>query len=182
MINLLLKRKIKEELKKNFRKKTFLNLKDIHTILILFDTENQGEVDVFIKHLKRAGKKVTAYGYKSKKDTVNYSGSSYKIIHYKKVSGWFNNQLNAIATEINRNHYHALFDLTIRENLALEFLYTQVDAPLKVGYKKNNWFSYDVSFSSLSTKEKHENAKVKELGKQIIHYLSTIQSSQDTKK
>ncbi|MDR0798591.1 MAG: hypothetical protein LBN18_02375 [Dysgonamonadaceae bacterium] len=170
----ILKSQIRKQLKNNSIEHRYLNMKDIGTILILFDTENYGEVDAFVKQLKRMGKKVTAYAFKEKKDTGDYSGSPFQIVTDKEAYDWFKNHLKTLAEEMKKTHQDALFDLTIRENLALEYLCANADASIKVGFKKNNYPLYDLSFSALNVKDNHENLKVRELGRQMIHYLSTI--------
>jgi hypothetical protein len=172
----MLKNKIRKRMKKKSGDKTFLNLKNIHTILILFDTENYGEVDIFIKQLKRMGKKVTAYAFKSKTDAHDYSETPYKVITHKEAYAWFDKKIEEMADEIKAIQHDALFDMTIRKNIALQFFYINADATIKVGYKKDNFFQYDLSFSALNVKDNHENLRVRELGKQMIHYLSTIKS------
>jgi hypothetical protein len=177
MVDLVLKRKIKKLLKTSSRQKQFLNMKEIHTILVLFDTVNYEEVDTFLKQMKRMGKKVIAYAYKSKKDENVYTEAPFRIINQHEVSGWFNFYPDQLAVEIAKKNYDALFDLTIRENVLLEFLHLNVNAQLTVGYKKNTWFPYDLSFSSLEVEDDRENLKIRELCKQILHYLSTIKSA-----
>jgi len=177
MYNFILKNRIKKLIKKEKRGKTFLNLKDIQTILILFDTEDYEAVDVFIEQLEQMGKTVTTYAYKNKKDEYDYSETPYKIITQKEASDLFDNKLEEVAEKLKEYHYDALFDLTIRKNTTLQFLLVNANATLKVGYKKGNLRLYDLTIKTLNTNKEQENSKIRELGKQIIHYLTTIQSS-----
>ena len=182
MYNFILKNRIKKLIKKEKRGKTFLNLKDIQTILILFDTVNYEEVDTFIEQLKQMGKSITCYAYKNKKDEYDYSETPYKIITQKEASDLFENKLEDVAEDLKKNHYDALFDLTIRKNTTLQFLLVNANATLKVGYKKGNLRLYDLTIKTLDTNKEQENSKIRELGKQIIHYLTTIQSSNDDER
>ena len=179
MYNLILKNRIKKLIKKEKREKIFLNLKDIHTILLLFDTENYEEVDVFIEQLEQMGKAVTTYAYKNKKDEYDYSETPYKIITQKEASDLFDNTLEEVANNLKKDHYDALFDLTIKKNTTLQFLLVNANATLKVGYKKGNLRFYDLTINTLNVSNSQENSKIRELEKQIIHYLTAIQSSND---
>jgi hypothetical protein len=178
MHNFLIKNKTKRILKKKGeRKKCFLNLKRIHNILILLDTEDYKEVDVFIKNLKRMGKKVTSYAYKNKSDIYDYSKTSHIIIDHKEVIKLFDSKLNKIAEEIKTVHYDALFDLTMDRNPAFEFLAACADATFKVGYKKDELPLYDFTISALKENNDHGNIRTREFGRQILHYLSTIKAA-----
>ena len=179
MYNLILKNRIKKLIKKEKREKAFLNLKNIQTILILFDTEDYEEVDTFIEQLEKMGKTITVYAYKNKKDEYDYSETPYKIITQKEASDLFDNKLDEIAEGLKENHYDALFDLTIRKNTTLQFLLVSAVAMLKVGYKKGDLHLYDLTINTLNVNNNQEKSKIRELGKQIIYYLTAIQSSND---
>jgi hypothetical protein len=179
MQKLFISRKIKKELKnREAQKKNFLTLKKIRNILVLLDTEDYEEADVFIDHLERMGKKVTSYAYKNKNDVYDYSETPYIIINYKDTSKWFENKLDKIANEIKKIHYDALFDLTVDRNPALEFLVASANATFKVGHKKGDGIRlYDFTISALKINKDNENLRTREFGKQILHYLSTIKAS-----
>jgi hypothetical protein len=174
MYNPIINNKLNKLVKKDARERIFLNMNDIYSIFVLFDTKDYEQVDNFIEQLESMGKHVTAYAYKDKKDKYDYSETSYKIINYKEVSGWFNRKVDTIADEIKKNRYDALFDLTIHKNIILEYLLVAANATLKVGYKKSNFQLYDFTISSLKMAKDQKRFKIRELGKQIIHYLSTI--------
>jgi hypothetical protein len=177
MHKFLIKNKIKKILKhKEERQKRFLNLKKIHSILILLDTEDYEEADVFIDHLERIGKKVTSYAYKNKNDRYDYSETPYIIIDYKETSKIFKKKLSEIAADIKRVHYDALFDLTIDNNPVVEFLVASSEATLKVGYKKSELPLYDFTIGAIKANNDHGNVRTREFGRQILHYLSTIKS------
>jgi hypothetical protein len=173
----LIKNKIKKILKhKEDRQKRFLNLKKIHTILILLDTEDYEEADVFIDHLERMGKKVTSYAYKNKNDEYDYSETPYIIIDYKKISKIFEKNLTEIAENIKKIRYDALFDLTVENNPVIEFLVASAEATFKVGYKKSELPLYDFTIGAINVSNEQGNVRAREFGRQILHYLSTIKS------
>jgi hypothetical protein len=175
MLKYILRKKIKKNLKKKSSKKCFLNLNAVHSILIFFDANTYEEVDFFAEKLKKIGKKITAYAYKSKHDKKDYTHSPYRIIKAEEVESLFNSKIDILATELAKQTFDAVIDLTLHENLFIEYLLAHSDAFIKTGLKKNNTFLYDLSIVNLPEMEK-ENLKVRELAKQIIYYLHTIRS------
>jgi hypothetical protein len=171
----ILKRKLKDYYKSHPRENCYLNLKDIHTILILFDTITYEEADTFAEKLKKLGKNITAYAYKNKKDIYSYSKSPYRIITTKEVDVLFDNKIEDIVREVEAQKFDAVIDLTIRRNLPLEYLLAHSDASLKAGLKKCDPSPYDLSITTLPEIER-ETLKVRELAKQIIYYLHSIRS------
>lgn len=177
MYKLILKKKAKDLFKKkDFREKTFLNMEDIHSILLFFDTANYEEADAIIEQLQKAGKEVNVYAYKDKNDEYDYSETPYHIISSKDALDWIDNKLDKISEQISAQHYDVLIDLTVKENVAFTLLTAHAQASMKVGYKKNDLPCYDFSISALSNEGETDNLKVQELGKLIIHYLTTIHS------
>jgi predicted MPP superfamily phosphohydrolase len=152
-------------------------LKDIHSILILFDTANYEEANVFVEKLKKLKKKVTVYAYKSGKDTQDYSKTPYRIVTSKEVDSLFGNKINEIAGELEEKKFNAVIDLTTQRNLPLEYLLAHAHASIKAGLKKNDFPQYDLAISTLPDIEK-DSLKVRELAKQIVFYLHTIRPLQ----
>jgi hypothetical protein len=179
MQSLFINTKIKKALRDGgVQKKNFLTLKKIRNILVLLDTEDYEEADIFIDHLERMGKKVTSYAYKNKNDVYDYSETPYIIIDYKDTGIWFENKLDKIADEIKQIHYDALFDLTLERNPAIEYLVASANATFKVGHKKRDDIRlYDFTISALRISKENESMRTREFGKQILHYLSTIKTN-----
>ncbi|MDR0834044.1 MAG: hypothetical protein LBN93_07695 [Candidatus Symbiothrix sp.] len=173
----LIKRALNKHYKRNVRDKRFLNLKDMQTILVLFDTKNTEEITVFINQLKQLKKKVTVYAYKDKDDETDYSRTNYRIITAKETDDLFQKKLREIVHELENEQFDAVIDLTIQRNLPLEYLLAHINATIKVGLKKNDFPQYDLSITTIPELEK-DSLKVRELAKQIIHYLQTIQESE----
>ena len=116
MYKFLLRRKIKKIIKRTEREKAYLNLKEIKTVLVLFDTENYGDAIHFVQQLKKMGKKIKAYAFKNKKDTNNYSKISYTIVTEKDMK---NESLIQISNSLNNEKFDLVVDLTLKENLSL---------------------------------------------------------------
>ena len=175
MYKYLLKVKLDRFYKNYSREKRFLNLKDIQSILILFDTADYEAVDGIVDNLEKLGKKITVYAYKGKKDEYDYSETPYHIITAKSAGAFFDNKMSKIADELKEQQYHAVIDLTTKRNIPLEYLLAHANAFLKAGLKKNDYPQYDLSMTTLPEAET-ETPNVNELGNQIIHYLRTIQA------
>ena len=173
MYESILKSKLKRIYKKTSREKYFLNWKDIHTILVLFETSHLGEVSVFINQLKKEGKKVTVCAYQKKNDKQDHSITGYHIISEKEVGKWFDNPLHTIAKELEMKTFDAVIDLTLVRNIPLEFLLAHTTASVKTGLKKTDFPQYDLAITTSLIGEA-ESYQVRELSKQIVYYLDKI--------
>lgn len=171
----ILKKKIKDFYKKNLRKKQFLNLNSINNILLLFDTKDYEEVDDFIGKLEKINKKVTVYAFKGKDDQYDYSETPYRIITAKEAFDFFDNKMDEIVEELKDKTYDAVFDLTIKRNIPLEYLLAHSNAYIKVGLKKNDFPQYDLAFTDPQYNSK-DIFTPKELGRQMIYYLHSIKA------
>jgi hypothetical protein len=178
MYKFLLRRKIKKIIGQTEREKAFLNLRDIRSVLVLFDTENYDDANFFIQQMKKMGKKVKAYAYKAKKDTANYSTITLSTVTEKDMKNLNGESLTLIVNSLENETYDLVVDLTLEENLLLLFILVSANSPLKVGFYKHPLSVHDIVISFapglVST--------VKELGKQLIHYLTIISSVKKNKK
>ena len=176
MCKSILKRKIEKYFKHASREKSYLNLKDIHSILVLFDTATYEEADTFIEKLKKLGKQVTGYGYQNKADKTLYSIRPYRITTAREVERLFKNPVEKIAQKLAEEKFDAVIDLSIQPVLLLEYLLVRSQASIKTGLRKTNRLPlHDFSIIDLPDAGK-ESLNVRELAKQIIYYLHTIRS------
>lgn len=175
MYEFLLKRKIKQIIKHSERTKAYHNLKEVKSILVLFDTENFDDASHFIQQMKKMGKKVKAFAFKGKKDLSNYSNISYTIVTEKDIKG---ESLVQIANSLTDEKFDLAVDLTLKENLLLLFILVSVNSPLKVGFYKHALSVHDIVISFAPDLE----LTVKELGQQVIHYLTVISSETRTNR
>lgn len=173
MYNPFINSKLKKLYQNDKHRGEFLNLRDIRTVLVLFDTADYEEADVLVEQLIKDGKQVQVYAYKDKKDEYDYSETPYKIIHSKEVTDWFDNKIDDIIEQIAAYRYDLLLDLSVKKNAVLEILSLSAQAKMKVGYKKEEQSPFDLSIINLD-ESGDKSLLVRELGKQVFHYLSVI--------
>ena len=174
MFDFLVRNKIKKLCKDSPRVKKFKNMDEIRSILILFETIDYEDVDAYVMHLEKMSKSVKGYGYKVKNDKYDYSETPYRIMEHKVDTNASGVPGGTLLDELSAERYDLLIDLSVKENVTLEYLVAASDIPLKVGLKKNKLPIYDILISKLP-KNKNSSDCV-ELGRQILHYLSTIRS------
>ncbi|GAP73236.1 hypothetical protein SAMD00024442_7_32 [Candidatus Symbiothrix dinenymphae] len=158
------------------REKRFLNLKDVHTMLVLFDTQNVVEAIAFIKSMKKMNKKVTVYAYQGKHDAKDYSRTGYNIITAKETDDLFQKKLKEMVSDLKKEKYDAAIDLTAQHNFSVEYLLAHTNAKMKVGLKKNDIPQYDFSIADIPELQQ-ESLKVRELANQLRYYLQVIQAA-----
>jgi len=171
-----LKRKINRILKSSNREKKYLNLKEIKSVLLLFDTQDYSDANLFIKQLKKMGKKIKACAYKDQNDQNDYSNILYNIVTEKDINIWQNDFMSGTVDSLCVESYNLVIDLTLKENLLLQYVLVSVDSSFTVGFNKTNLPVYDMVISFSSEMESSGLITVKELSRQVIHYLETISS------
>jgi hypothetical protein len=178
MYKFLLKRKIKKILNLPDRKKAYHNLKEIKNILVLFDTEDYRDASHFIDQLKKMGKKVKAVAYKDKTDANDYSKILFNTLIYKDLKDIKNETLTQILNSLENNSFDLVVDLTLKENLLLQYVLVSVQSPLKVGFYRTDLPIHDMVISFTPGLELNGFITVNELGKQLIYYLTVISSGE----
>lgn len=176
MYKFLLKRRIKKILKLSEREKAYHNLKEIRTVLVLFDTEDYGDAHHFIQQMKKMGKKVKVFAYKDKKDTKDYSDILNNIVTEKDMKDWKGESLTQIVNALGDQTFDLVVDLTLKENLLLLYILASANSPLKVGFYKSDFAVHDMVIAFAPGLELSGFTTVKELSKQLIYYLTTISS------
>lgn len=175
MLDFLVKNKIKNLCKNSLRDKKFLSLDKIYSILLVFETGDYEVADAFVEHLEKMGKKLKGYGYKIKDDKYDYSETPYRIIVPKIDTSKSGVPDKKLLEEFSHQQYDVLIDLTVNENITLEYLVAFSNVPLKVGLKKNKLPIYDLAISKLP--KNTDSNRCVELSRQLLHYLTTIHST-----
>jgi hypothetical protein len=175
MFNCFLKYKLKRYARHSPREKRFLNLKEIRTVLVLFDTAEFAEASRCIDRLKSLGKQVTVCAYQQKQDMEDYSYTNFYILPQKTIERWFHNPLPVFAAELRQVSFDVLINLSVRPNLPLAYLTACALASIKIGGKSNDFIRYDLSIMARPETDT-DPLRVEELAQQILHYLDNIRS------
>ena len=112
------------------------SFKDVHSILILFESELQErhtQIKQLIKELKNEGKEVTAWGYVDKKQAVTAIIRDFRVLDRQSYT-LFHRPKKSLIEELQKMHFDLLIDLnTDAELLELRYLTIYADADLKTG-------------------------------------------------
>ena len=177
MFGFFKKKKLKSLLRQNERKHAFLSMDAIHSVLVLFETNNYESVDLFVEKLLEMGKSVDGYAFRVKDDVFDYSETNYTIVSHKENSDKLGNPDKELLKQLQFRHYDVVIDLTVKENFSLQCILATVNATMTVGLKKNKLPFYDFSISKLPKPKGHESSLVRELIKSITFYLQTIKGA-----
>ena len=148
MIDFFIKNRISRLIHNQKRKNCFKNLDTIKTILILYNTSEYKRVNEFAKKLTHLGKTVSMCGYVEKEDTTNYTANANKLFLYPKEHiNWLKMPTSSFFNQLSANQYDTVIDLTLIENLTMEYLLLSIACPFKIGLEKKDKQLYDFSLS-----------------------------------
>ncbi len=177
MFNFMMDKILKSLLKKKRKKqRIYKDLSAIRTVLVLFEAKDFETSEAFIKNLKKLGKQVHACGYVAKGDTRDYTRTFYRMIFPKADINWFGKPSHSLISFLNETPCDAVIDLSIEQNITLDYLVSSIKSPLKIGMKKNNYPIYDFCISP-GDDISNETINTAYLGKQILFYLKTVHSA-----
>jgi hypothetical protein len=135
------------------------------------------DAKLFIHQMKKKGKKVKALAYTDKKDVNDYSKILSNTITSKEMKDWRGGEaLMQTVNSLGNKTYDLIVNLTLKENLLLQYILVATDSPFKVGFYKSKLPIHDMVISFTSEPKINEPVTIKELSKQLIYYLSTISS------
>lgn len=165
------------------REHRFVNYKQAVSVLLLFvsdDQENNEAVKKMIEQLKHDGKKVMALGFVNKKEVETPILQEYRLFGKKDVDS-FQRPRASVLQQLESFHFDLLIDLSLKEEVAIEYLTLQAQADFKAGSKKNDLHLFDFVLDT-ATMKVNEAEGLFELDEsfiynQIIFYLKSIQTS-----
>jgi hypothetical protein len=153
-----------------------MNLRDMQTILVLFDTRCLEEAAACIRQLKGLGKMVTVCAWQAKGESGAGLGADYRVLLQQEAGQWRNNPVSRLVKELEKKHFDAIIDLSVSRNISLEYILARTPASVKTGLKKNDFPMYDLAITDLPPEAETKNLQVRELGNQILYYLDQIQT------
>jgi hypothetical protein len=172
-------------LKKKIRKlllcrsdRIFRNLDALQSFLIFFEAKACDEAMQTVARLKNSGKQVFACGYAGKKDVTEHLPNTCRILLPGTDYNHAGRPSAATIRELQSASYDVALDLSLKENLTIEYLLASLSVPLRIGLKKNDRPLYDLSINIRPESLKDCAMPVAYLSEQIIHYLRTIQSKE----
>ena len=121
-------------------------------------------------------KKVKVCAYKNKNDKKEYSSILYDVVTDKDLTMWKSDPIKKLVDSLNSESYDLVINLTLQDNLLLQYVLVSVDASFKVGFCKTNLPIYDMVISFAPEMETNRIITIRDLSKQMIHYLETISS------
>jgi len=172
MIKRFIRKKLISLVSDEKRKTAFKSLNTIHRLLILFDAADYNEIKRFIETLKQKEKKeVVACCYVSKKNP-DTTLSDAILLRQKEDMNWMNIPSGAFINKLNQVHYDAVIDLSLNDNLAMEYVLANIHCSFKIGIRKKEFPLYDLTISSSD----NDPLSIDYFGKQLLHYLKEIRS------
>jgi hypothetical protein len=168
----------------NFHIPKFLNYSDIHSILLLFeadDAEKNLQVKKIVQMLKADGKKVTAIGCpRNKKLKTDFPIFENLTIVDKSQTDFFEKPRHSVFKSIDANKFDAMLDLSLNENIPLQYIALYSNVLLKIGVRKTSFplydFILDIDSIVANLKTDHLPIDLLYIFNQIIFYLKNIQS------
>lgn len=165
------------------RERSFVNYEKAHSILLLFESdlsEKNTEIKNIISELSDSGKKVTAYGFVNKRNTITPIYSGFRILHSKDCN-LVRIPSVGILKEIQESHYDLLIDLSTRKVLPLSYIALYSNAKCKAGMQKEGPeffdFMLDLSHADMEHQTNSDGMGSGFLYNQIIFYLKSIQTN-----
>lgn len=181
--NRIFQHRAKAYLSNTARKHKFVNYSKAKKIFILFESdlsEKNEMVHSIIKSLKKDGKKVVAWGYVQKKIVETAIMPDFRILNQKQTD-FYGKPSNSYINELLNQEFDLLIDLTVKENIPLQYLLIYAIANCKTGGKKNDLKMYDfvIDLDSLRQHQESTDPTIDELYlyNQIIFYLKSIQTN-----
>jgi ADP-heptose:LPS heptosyltransferase len=170
----LLNKEIKRILNESKRKREFRNLKEVKSVLIVFDAADYEVVDECYALLNQAGKKIYTIAYQKKiSDSEAQCNADFIVtdsdIHHKQSTN-----MNNIKRLLKNSKFDLAIDMTQKANILLQYVLVLANASLKVGFSKTKRQIHDMLI--LAPADDENKSSMQNLEKQMIYYLSTISS------
>jgi len=165
------------------RQKKFMTFQKAGTILLIFESdlsEENPRIHRIIQLLTLDGKKVTAWGFLNKKESITPVSPDYKILLPKNF-GLFNKPKKQIFNELLSKEYDLLIDLSTNNLIYLDYIVLCARAKCKAGIKKQrvNYYDFAMDMDNYLAKNNIETGDldISFIFDQIIFYLKNIHSN-----
>ena len=153
------------------------------TVFLIFESdfaEENPRIHRIIQQLTLEGKKVTAWGFLHKKESVTPVDPDFKIL-LPKDFGLFHKPKKQLLKELLNQEYDLLIDLTTENLIYLDYIVLYARASCKSGIQKQkvNFYDFSIDMDAYLTEN---NMQADDLNPtfifdQIIFYLKNIHST-----
>ena len=155
--------------KKVERKRKSCSWEEAEHIWVIYEAEDQEQIQSFLEQLGKQKKKVQTCVFVSEKNLPEFSDSE-MVIHALRDLNMFNIPSNETLKSFIEQKTDVLIDLTDTQNYPMKYLVLQHPCAYKVGIKDSDIDLYDLSISV----ETREN--LKQICTYILFYLEAIRS------
>jgi translation initiation factor 1 (eIF-1/SUI1) len=170
----MLRKKIKNLVNNSKRQREYRNLRDISTVLLLFDTADQEDVRHVIAKLKKAGKAITTIAYHSSSSKPFDNNWVQFTVSENDIRAQGEETMKQITKMLAQQGFDTVIDLTTRPNLTMQYLLVLANAGLKTGLYTSRPPLHDMVVAFTTDDGSHPPFSVKSLGMSMLHYLSII--------
>ena len=132
-------KRVAKFLRETTRTKRYVDYKSSSTILLIFESdyiEKNRFIRKAIELLSADGKKVFAWGFLDKKMTSTAILPTFKILDRSTID-WFDCPKASYLKELMELEYDMLIDLTLSDNLPLQYVCLYANATLKTGMSRS---------------------------------------------
>jgi len=177
----LFNRAAKKRLKKNLRKRRFVNYDKAENILLLFESNEKSDALIknTMKTLKNNKKNVIAWGFSNTKSIIENSTDEIKIFNKKNIS-IFQKPNKDVLKQVKSFKFDLLIDLSLNASIPLMYLSLFAEAAMKISTKITDLQLFDFILDVKHKNQENSNTE-KAINEQfifdeIIFYLKSIQT------
>lgn len=166
--------------------KKYVDYEHARSVLVLYEsepTENRNFISEVIRTLTSDGKRVSVYGFVSKKMAISSSTNKFTMLDLKSVN-FFYQPNESLLQLLEEDQFDLVIDLTINYCQPLQYVLLHTNAACKVGGVISEFGLIDFAVK-MPKKEVVEDDKLdisveflyeeeKELWREILHYLKSI--------
>ena len=175
------------EMRKCVRKSVFRSWNDIHSILLLFESDYQeknNNVRTFIKALQAEDKRVVGCCYVDKKVAETATLDNYIVLDRSKMN-WLRKPDNVAIGEKLKEKFDVIIDLTENDVLPLKYVLMWTNSDFRCGKNRgeagNTLYDFVMEMPEHPIDPKTNTPQIDydfegKLGAQIIKYLKLIKS------
>ena len=178
MKKLLFNKRAKRYLKKYPRKRRFVNYEKSQSILLLFESDRQGDEPIknIVQTLKKDRKKVFALGFSRVKLLIENDLPEIKLFGKKNVD-FFQKPEKVVFSKIKSNHFDLLIDLSANTLIPLMYISLLCDVSMKISTKITEPQLFDFILNVEKQSDEKNALNEQNLFDEIIFYLKSIQTT-----